>query len=47
MHILDKNYFIVLGASIDQKISILTANRLGFKTLVFDKNPYGSKKLCI
>ena len=36
---LDNSYFIVLGASIDQKISIITANRLGFKTLVFDKNP--------
>lgn len=44
MHILDKNYFIVLGASIDQKISILTANRLGFKTLVFDKNPNAEAK---
>ena len=35
---MDKNYFIVLGASIDQKMSIIKANKLGFKTLVFDKN---------
>ena len=33
-----KNYFVVLGASIDQKMSIINANRLGFETLVFDKN---------
>jgi biotin carboxylase len=50
--ILDKNYFIVLGASIDQKMSIITANRLGFKTLVFDKNSkaecrkYANKFFC-
>lgn len=37
-HILDKSYFIVLGASSDQKESILVANELGFRTLVFDKN---------
>ena len=52
MLILDKNYFVVLGASIDQKMSIITANRLGFKTLVFDKNSkaecrkYANKFFC-
>ena len=36
---MDDRYFIILGASIDQKTSIITANKLGFKTIVFDKNP--------
>lgn len=38
MHHLVKGYFIVLGASRDQKQSILTAKNIGFKTIVFDKN---------
>ena len=37
MHILGK-FFVALGASKDQRSSILEANKLGFRTLVFDIN---------